>query len=130
LNPDHLNTRGIMADYVKMWQKYSWLMLIFCWTSLHFNPWLMKPVLLIFFRMKYWKQLLWNMARINGLELHPFYIGNRPNSARHDGKITDNSILFIGNLGDICNCVFIIKELPMSLRYEVTFCYVWNKLLP
>lgn len=39
-----------------------------------------------FSRMKFWKQLLWNMAKTSGLELPRYCTGNQPSSAKPDGK--------------------------------------------
>lgn len=37
-------------------------------------------------RMKFWKQLWWNMAKTSGLVLLPYCIGNQQSSAKPDGK--------------------------------------------
>lgn len=49
----------------------------------------------VIFRMKFSKQLWWNMARTNGQELHLYYIGNLQNSAKLDGKRHDSELTII-----------------------------------
>lgn len=42
--------------------------------------------ILFVLRMKFWKQLWWNMAKTSGLVLLPYCIGNQQSSAKPDGK--------------------------------------------
>lgn len=45
-------------------------------------------------RMRFWKRLLWNMARTNGHESPPFFIENLLSSAKQDGMFATRCHVF------------------------------------